>query len=125
MGSVADIKKSVTVHKMDSALEWASTHDHWQSLISSSNESVEYSVEADSTLIKNKKERECMRHKRELLEELESLLNRSNLISESDKKKRFTEAYTVSKTRLLIQELETNCGSRKRIYNRPVGHRKI
>jgi hypothetical protein len=78
---------------------------------------------SDSKLVKNKKERECMRRKRELLEELESLLKRSNLISESDKKKRFT--FTVSKTRLLIQELERQCGSRKRIYHRPVGHTPV
>jgi hypothetical protein len=61
-----------------------------------------------------------MRHKKELLEELESMLKRSNFISKSDKQKRFTEAYTVSRTRLLIQELEKKCGNRKLRCHQPV-----
>ncbi|CAI8001520.1 hypothetical protein GBAR_LOCUS3206, partial [Geodia barretti] len=101
----------------DTESDW---EEHWEEDPHTGREE-----EGCSKRTKNKKERERMRCKKKLLEELESLLKRSNLISESDKKKRFTEAFTVSKTRLLLQELERKCGGRKRIYHRPVGHTPV
>jgi hypothetical protein len=66
---------------------------------------------------KNRKERERVQIKNQSLKMLKSFVRESDLIGEVEKKKRFTEGYTVSMATTLIKALEERCaqGGRKRL----------